>query len=198
MVAVVRSRLGLFVPFLVVTVLSLASCGDDATGDADDQPTEQSTTASLEPTVTSSATVPPATGELLELSNVSVRVPAGFQPDPPDLSYLRFAFERDGIQSIALGNTPAVNEALSLQEQARISIRNNVYDQKPSIQDPVEIGGIEMYHYAGQISDNEYAVEFGAIHDGSQVSVNFRLAASISDTERQELVDNVMASLTFR
>jgi hypothetical protein len=203
MVAVVRRCLGFLVPLFVATVVALSGCSDDSPVEVDDEPSEQSTTPSAdptdtdEPTETSSPTVPPATGGLLELSNVSVRVPEGFQPDPPALSYLRFAFEQGGIQSIALGNTPAVNEDLSLREQARISIRNNVYSQQPSIQDPVEIGGITMYHYAGQISDNEYVVEYGAIHEGSQVSVNFRLAATSSDAERQQLVDSVMATLAF-
>ena len=198
-----RSRLGFLVPLFVTSVLALAGCSDDPEGEVDDQPTEQSSSASteptdpVEPTETTSPTVPPATGKLLKLSNVSVHVPEGFQPDPPNLSYLRFAFEEGGIQSIALGNTPAVNEALSLREQARISIRNNVYDQQPSILEPVEAGGVTMYHYAGQINDNEYVDEYGAIYDGSQVSVNFRLAATSSDAERQELVDSVMASLAF-
>jgi hypothetical protein len=40
-----------------------------------------------------------------------------------------------------------------------------------------------MYHYAGKISDNEYVDEYGTIHDGSQVSINFRLAATSSDAE---------------
>lgn len=96
-----------------------------------------------------------------------------------------------------MGNTPAVNEALSLREQARISIRNNVYAEPPSILEPVEIGGVTMYHYAGKISDNEYVDEYGTIHDGSQVSINFRLAATSSDAERQQLVDSVMATLAF-
>lgn len=204
MVAVVRRRLGFFVSLLLTAVLALAGCGDDPTDAVDDDPTGQAT-PSAEPTQpdepppssVSSAAVPPAAGELLELSNVSVRVPQGFQPDPPDLSYLRFAFERGGIQSIALGNTPAVNEALSLREQARISIRNNVYSRPPTMLDPVEIAGLTLYHYAGPISANEYVEEYGAIHDGSQVSVNFRLATTTPEAEREELVASVMASLTF-
>jgi len=205
MVAVVRSRLGFFVPLIVAALLALAGCGDDPTSEVDNEPTEQAS-PSVDPTGTgepteslppTSPTVQPATGKLLELSNVSVRVPEGFQPDPPDLSYLRFAFERGGIQSIALGNTPAVNEDLSLREQARISIRNNVYDQPPSVLEPVEIGGIAMYHYAGKINPNEYVEEYGAVHDGSQVSVNFGLATTSPEAEREELVASVMASLTF-
>ena len=54
-----------------------------------------------------------------------------------------------------------------------------------------------MYHYAGQVSDSEYVEEYGAIYDGSQISINFLLSATSSDAERQELVDSVMATLTF-
>ena len=126
-----------------------------------------------------------------------MNLPRGFQADPPDMSYLRFAFEQAGVQSIALANTPAVNEALPPRKQAVISIRNHVYSQLPTIEEPVEIGGVEMYHYAGQVNDSEYVEEYGAIYDGSQISINFLLSATSPEAERRELVDSVMATLTF-
>jgi len=210
-VAVVRSHLGKFLPFVVVAALALTGCGDDAEGDVDIGPTPQTSepsgpssasgstdaTAIGEPSASSTLTVPPATGDVLELSNVSVRAPQGFQADPPDMTYLRFAFERDGIGSIALANTPAVTEDVSLPQQAEISIRNSGYSEDPSIEEPVEVGGVSMYHYGGQVNDSEYVEEYGAIYDGSQISVNFLLAATDSAAERQELVDSVLASLTL-
>ena len=126
-----------------------------------------------------------------------MQVPKEFQADPPDMSYLRFAFEKAGVQSIALANTPAVNEALPLHKQATISIRNHIYTTLPTIEEPVEIGGVELYHYAGQVSDSEYVEEYGAIYDGSQISINFLLATTGTDAERRELVDSVLATLTF-
>jgi hypothetical protein len=202
-VAVVRSRLGIVLPFLLAAVLALGGCGDDPS-EPDADPTGQSSSSdpSEPPPETSTSTEPtptvePAAGELMELSNVSVRAPKGYQADPPDMSYLRFAFERAGIQSIALANTPAVNETLPLHKQAVISIRNHVYSQVPPIGDPVEIGGVTMYRYAGQVSDNEYVEEYGAIYDGSQISINFLLSATSSEDERRELVDSVLATLTF-
>jgi hypothetical protein len=140
--------------------------------------------------------VEPAAGDPMELSNVSVRAPAGFDVDPPDMSYLRFAFERGGVQSIALANTPAINE-LPLRKQAVISIRSHVYTTQPTIEAPVEVDGVEMYHYAGQVSDSEYAEEYGAIYDGSQISINFLLSTTMPEAERRELVDSVMATLTL-
>ncbi len=198
-VAAVRSLLGFFVPF--VLVLALAGCGDDPEGD-DDQPTgrtHEPSGASSDPTPSLDPTeaVAPASGAALELSNVSLRAPQGFDADPPDGSNLRFAFERNGVQSIGLANTQAFNEALSLREQARISITNNVYPQQPSIMEPVEVDGVTMYHYGGRISDIEYVEEYGAIYDGSQISVNFRLAATTPRAERHQLVESVMASLRF-
>jgi hypothetical protein len=208
-VAVVRSRLGFFVPFVVV--LALAGCGD-GDDESDDQPTGQTSaptsessdptpsvdpTATGDPTASSGSTVAPATGEPLELSNVSVHAPKGFDADPPDGSNLRFAFERGGIQSIALANTDSTNEALSLRNQARISITNNVYPRKPSVLGPVEVDGVEMYHYAGPVSDNEYVDEYGAIYDGSQISINFLLSATAAEAEHRELIDSVLATLTF-
>ena len=199
-VAVVRSRLGFFVPFVVF--LALAGCADDP--DADDQPTGDPTVQTSEPTATPSdptpstdrtETVEPASGEALELSNVSLRAPKGFDADPPDGSNLRFAFERDGVQSVSLANTQSFNEALSLREQARISITSGVYQRQPSIMKPVEFDGVRMYHYGGRISDIEYIEEYGTIYDGSQISVNFRLAATESKAERKQLVESVMASL---
>ena len=201
-VAVVRSRLGFFVPFVVVLVL--AGCGDDP--EADDQPTGDPTVQTSEPTAAPSdptpsedptETVQPATGAPLELSNVALRAPKGFAADPPDGSNLRFAFERDGVQSISLANTQSFNEALSLREQARISITSGVYQRQPSIMKPVEFDGVRMYHYGGRISDIEYVEEYGTVYDGSQISVNFRLAATASKAERQQLVESVMASLKF-
>ena len=210
-VTVVRSRLGILLPLLVAAVLALTGCGDDPEGgDADPTgPTSQPTGASPtppttadptetgEPSASSSSTVAPATGDLLELPNVSVRAPKGFRADPPDLTYLRFAFERDGIQSIALANTPALVQDVPLRDQAEISIRNSAYSEQPKIQKPVEIGGVTMYHYGGRVNENEYVEEYGAIYDGSQVSVNFLLAATASAAERQQLVDSVMATLTL-
>ena len=54
-----------------------------------------------------------------------------------------------------------------------------------------------MYHYAGQVNDNEYVEEYGAIYDGSQISLNFLLSPTMPEAERQELVDSVLATLTF-
>ena len=199
-----RSRLGIVLPFMLAAVLALSGCGDDPAEGPEADPTGQSSsstpsetpppsTTSIEPTPTGD----PATGELLELSNVSMRVPTTFQADPPDMSYLRFAFEQAGVQSIALANTPAVNETLPLRKQAVISIRNHVYSQLPKIGDPVEVGGVTMYRYAGQVSDSEYVEEYGAIYDGSQISINFLLSATASDSEHRELIDSVLATLTF-
>lgn len=210
-VAVVRSRLGLFVPLVVAVMLTLVGCADDPDDDRPigqtSEPTEESApTESVDPTdpiepsepsAPASETVAAATGDPLELSNVSVRAPEGFDADPPDGSNLRFAFERGGVQSIALANTSSLDESQSLTEQARVSMRSNVYPRPPTLMEPVEFDGVAMYHYAGRVSEHEYVEEYGTIYDGSQISINFRLAATSSDAERQQLVASVMASLQF-
>lgn len=203
-----RSRLGIVLPFVVAFVLALSGCGDDPSEDVDSEPSGQASigeTSSAPPSVEPSddvpssptSTVEPAAGNLMKLSNVSANAPKGFTVDPPDMSYLRFAFERNGVQSISLANTPSVNEELSLGKQAEISIRNHIYSTAPQIEKPVEIGGVKMYHFAGQVNDSEYVEEYGAIYDGSQVSINFLLSADATDAERTELVESVMASMVF-
>ena len=193
----VRRPLGMFVSFMLAAVLALAGCGQDTetAPERDPSPPSAVPTEGSDPPSSPSPTASPATGERLELANVSVRVPKGFRADPPDLSYLRFAFERAGVQSIALGNTPAVNAEVSLRDQARISIRNNVYSQAPTIEEPVEVGGLTMYHYAGRVNETEHVEEYGTIYDGSQLSVNFLLSAAAPDSERRQLVESVLATL---
>jgi hypothetical protein len=208
-VTVVRSRLGFFVPFLVAVLLTLVGCGDDPddvqptgqtpapSGESSEPPPSAEPTGSGESSAPAGETVEPAAGDLLELSNVSVRAPKGFDADPPDGSNLRFAFARVGIQSIALANTSSLDESQTLLEQARISLRTNVYPRPPKLMEPVEIDGVRMYHYAGRISEHEYVEEYGTIYDGSQISINFRLEMASSEAERQGLVASVMASLRF-
>ncbi len=196
-------RLGIVLPSVLAAVLALAGCGDDPSEGPDAEPTGQSSSSAPSesppestPAAEPTPTVAPAAGDPMELSNVAVRAPKGFVVDPPNMSYLRFAFERGGVQSIALANTPAIN-VLPLRKQAVISIRSHVYSTLPTIVEPVEIGGVEMYHYAGQVNDNEYVEEYGAIYDGSQISLNFLLSPTMPEAERQELVDSVLATLTF-
>ncbi len=65
--------------------------------------------------------------------------------------------------------------------------------------DTVTIDGVECYHVTGSISRLDQFDDFGAIHDGGQVNLHFIFATrDYSPAERQEIIDSVLATWTWK
>lgn len=202
-VARVNRRLGPLVLMAALTFVT-TSCSDD---EPTTQPTPQpSTTASdpsgvpssqapAEPTESASAS---ATGPALELDHVSLNSPEGWTITKESDPFSAQASDGAG-STLFLGELPdlAPGEAVDLRQLAQDSITNGFYVRDPEIVDPTEAGGVAVYHVSGQIDAASYLQEFGTITAGVLVTIKLQTPVGLAADQRQELVDQVLASATF-
>lgn len=175
------------------------ACGDGEGGSAGQGAPSQSVTATADasptPTPSPSPTVEPADGMELSLDLVTVRAPKGYKPSPALFeSAERRAESADGIIAIAMIEIPNRDfEGLTYQQRAKIH-RETTPDAK--ILPPRTVQGEEALH---SLRRTEYDVEegFSVILDGHIVAVTFIHDRDVPDKQRREVVESVLASLTW-
>lgn len=162
-------------------LLGVAACsGDDEPGD---QPAASgSTSASASATPGAEITSDVATFE----------APSGFEAgETTGKGAVIATSPTGGLVSLVVVDFPS--EAPDLDRQAEIALDG--LGRKFTLEDPVEVDGVEMWHAAGKESKGSFADVYGAIRDEQAVRLTIRLSGddyspSEMDTARQQVLDS--------
>ena len=191
---------------LVVCAVGLAGCSDDGSDAGPRTPTPTVTTpitTSTSPAAPSpsdpstSPGVEPATGDLLELDGMSLRVPEGWDVvDRTDTGFT--ASRRVNVVHDTLDVRIQDNLGISEPLASTIEMRNDLqvfYERDPQVEQPVVIDGLKMFHLSGQVSDNFWAEAYGSDLGDHTIDVSFLFGPKTSPAERREAVDSVLATV---
>jgi hypothetical protein len=175
--------------------LLVTGCSDDDDPEAEGPPESPSSSSSAtdetaptdEPT-----TVPPATGPVLEVKNISIRMPEGWKLDNDDASFLVVGADAEENTLINLSSFPSLDPDASIDRLAKSTEKTGGYP-KGSVLPPTTMAGQPAFHVAGDVV-GDYHEEFGLIHEGEIVSVEFVHLRGPRDGW-PELIESVLATV---
>jgi hypothetical protein len=137
----------------------------------------------------------PAAGEPLSVKKVRLRMPDGWSLDNDDASYLVVGAADDRTAAIYLSSFPALDPDVSVARLAKSTQRTGGYPPN-SVQPPTTMAGMPAFHVSGRVA-GDYSDEFGLVHDGEIVSVEFVRRSGPKDGW-QAMVESVLASVELR
>ena len=159
---------------------SSSSAATDGTTPTDQTPTDEPTTVS------------PATGPVLEVKDISIRMPEGWKLDNDDASFLVVGADAEEDTLINLSSFPSLDPDASIDRLAKSTEKTGGYP-KGSVLPPTTMAGQPAFHVAGDVV-GDYHEEFGLIHEGEIVSVEFVHLRGPRDGWT-ELVESVLATV---
>lgn len=176
-------------------VLLVTGCSDDDEPEGEGPPespassssSTEETTPTDEPT-----TAPPATGPVLEVKAISLRMPEGWKLDNDDASFLVVGADAEENTLINLSSFPSLDPDASIARLAKSTEKTGGYPEG-SVLPPTTMAGQPAFHVAGEVV-GDYHEEFGLIHEGEIVSVEFVHLRGPRDGW-PELIESVLATV---
>lgn len=175
--------------------LLMSGCSDDDDPETEGPPEAPSSSSSTEetaPPTDEPTTVAPATGPVLEVKDISLRMPEGWAVDNDDASFLVVGASADERTLINLSSFPSLDPDASIERLARSTEKTGGY-AKGSVQPPATLAGQPAFHVAGDVV-GDFHEEFGLIHEGEIVSVEF-VQLRGPKTGWSELIESVLATV---
>lgn len=173
----------------------LLSVGCSGNQSSDGSPPPGASAPATDPSATPSATtdpVAPATGALVKLPRIQLRVPHGWTNDGQTIDW-QFSYGRQLDQVIVAD--PGAQGHSTLDEFA-----DQLLPEHHGLErvENVDVDGVTMFHATGR--DNKYQVreEYGAVVDGSGVSIDFLFFNRDPAAKRRKIVDSVLASVSWQ
>lgn len=181
----------------------LAACDDgDPGADPSTSPSASSPTAtdsSGEPTTETSPTVAPATGPVVNMTNIRLHGPQGWELGDPILSSIQPV--HDGrvlhLSNMQVSDSPSLAGDSSLARLARIAVKTYTI-RRGKILDNVTVNGVEMYHLAGYRNTGHRFNAYGCIYNGYDIDIFFTFDPDdYKPAEQQQIMDEVLASVEW-
>lgn len=166
--------------------LTLAACsGEEGEDDGPEASASASATVAVEP------------GPELEAGAVTINAPEGFEVQEQrkkNSPAVVAAGPAGSLVSIVELDFP--NEAPALDRQAETALTGLGEDF--TIEDDVQVDGVDMWHISGQEGDGPFTHVYGAIQDGTAVRLTVRLSGDeYSAEEREAVLQQMMDSWTW-
>lgn len=184
-------------------VALLTGCADDdpEAADPSDPTSDASSTSPPTPPAGSASptdgapTVVPATGPRLSLDDVEIRLPEQWSVEHDLVGFERAATADDRTAAVFLSSFPALDPDMTVAQLARTTEEEDGYPPG-SVQAETSLADRPAFHVAGRVAGT-YTEEFGVMHDGNIVAVEFVLRHG-PDAGLQELIDSVLATVQLR
>lgn len=181
----------------------LAGCGgDDAKAETKASPSPSGTSspsdASSEatPSEDASPSVTPATGILLDMPHATINAPRGWKQLEDFLKFGTEANPPTGEGAVRLTQLEFPGPQISVDLQAKSALQARLGDM---VREPdVEIAGVTFYHLSGTPNQRSHLDTFGVINDGFQTGIDFEFENAVPEAERQKIIDEGLASFTWR
>jgi hypothetical protein len=179
-------------------------CGEDDPTEPTGSPTSPSTSTTTSPTdgptsgpptTGPDSTVAPATGPELRLKHASAHLPKGWTTrdssyagqqsgqHPETLSYILLTDDE------YIGPDPVDLDWLA--RTARKSAGGKILQQ-------TTLSGSPAYHLAGKEGSITDFEEFGTVHEDRHITLEFQFRVDFPPEQRAEVIESVMASLTYK
>jgi hypothetical protein len=134
----------------------------------------------------------------LKIRAVSMRGPEGWKRTSNIYGQLGKAVgDPDSNGLVGLYSVPSLNPDVSLDQLAKADAQVSNFKGRATIHEPVDVNGVECFHVSGRGLDGGRQDHFGAVHGRDQVTFAFLLDQDTADTERQEIIDSVLASVQW-
>lgn len=184
---------------LASLVLILAGCSDEEPkAGAEDTPSAKSsaTSSGATPTEDASPSVTPATGVLLDMPHATMNAPEGWKQLDDFLEFGTEANPPTGIGAVRLTQLEFPGPQVSVDLQAKSALQSRLGDMKR--EPDVEIAGLTFYHLSGTPNANSHLDAFGVLNDGFQTGIDFEFENKVPEAERQQIIDESLATFTWR
>ena len=195
-----RTRTGVATAAVLVGLVpALAGCtGDDSEPGAGKSPSASPSAASSEATPSDdpSPSATPATGVLLDMPHATMNAPKGWKPLDDFLAFGTEANPPTGIGAVRLTQLEFPGPQISVDLQAKSALQSRLGDMKR--EPDVEIAGVTFYHLSGTPNANSHLDAFGVINDGFQTGMDFEFENKVPEAERQRIIDESLATFTWR
>jgi hypothetical protein len=185
-------------------VLALAGCSDDdPSADPDKSPPTSATSSSPSgessqaPTDDASPSATPATGILLEKQHASINAPEGWTQLPDLLEFATEANPPTGKGAVRLTQLEFPGPEVSVDLQAESALKSRLGDMKR--EPDVDLAGVTFWHISGTPRKTDSHLDaYGVITDGFQTTLDFEFENSVPEVERQQMIDESLASFAWR
>ena len=179
---------------LLLCATLLAGCGDDEPS-PEGAPSDSPSGASSTPSESSEPEVEPASGPRVKVGGLSMNLPRGFEPREAAVmgSEIITSSGPDG-ERLALVSAESFN-VQTVEEAISIAVETGNWVRKPKRLEDVYVDNVKMFRISGPsgigYTEDEFGVEYGGY------DVNLTIASQGSKAERQELIDSILASVTW-
>ncbi len=195
-----RARPGRLLAGAVLLLGGLAACSDEPDG-PDTAPVSETSDASPSapstPSTTAEPTTQPASGPLLEMPAATVNLPEGWAKDADLTSFLATGNGGDVGRTMTLSQLPALDPDVTPQGLERAT-NKTTFGSQGTVLEPVVVSGVEMRHVQGRVGSTKVEDAFVTLVDGDIVGISVSLSRSVSDAERQTVIEAVLASVVWR
>lgn len=135
---------------------------------------------------TSSAT-PAEPGPEVTADTASFEAPSGFVLAEPSKKSKAILATGSSGNLVSVVELDFPGQAPTLERQAEIAMMG--LGEKFSVEEPVEVDGVEMWHLSGKEGKGRFADVYGAVVDGTAVRLTLRLANAEYDAEQRAAVN---------
>lgn len=186
---------------LTIALLSvlLAGCGGNDSASGHDATPAAGGSDGATSSTSPSPTVAPATGHVVHTSFYSAHVPKGWRVDQTIPDFFTAADDPDSSSAVAFGIAKTYNNHFTLGQLAHQTIRANSWEREHLDVDlHSSLAGEPAYHLSGRLSGGGDVDSYGVSYDARHVTVDFELYAPLSQRQKRQLVDSVLASWQWK
>lgn len=179
--------------------LLLAGCGGEASSSGNDPSAAPGGSDDATSSTSPSPTVAPATGGVVDTTFFSAHVPKGWPVAElvPDFSTV--ADDPDGNSAVAFGIAKTYGYDFKLAQLARNTLTSSSWTNKDLDVDlHSSLAGEPAYRLSGPLSGGDHVVAYGVDHEDRHITVIFELYPPLSQRQRSQLVDSVLATWQWK
>lgn len=194
-----RSRVVAALSFVVIAA-GAGGCSSDDEPYPDPSPTTSAPASGGSDSPADAPAVEPASGEKIELkTSLSLRVPeeGDWYVDDGGGSIFASATVGGGVVDILAGDV--LSDSTSIEESAATML--DTLDDQPGLTyrraDDMTVSGVEGWVIEGQSAEQRF-LQFGTLHAGRIVSIDFTIRTGVPAADAEELVASVLASVEWK
>jgi hypothetical protein len=130
------------------------------------------------------------------MPHATMNAPKGWKKLDDFLEFGTEANPPTGLGAVRLTQLEFPGPQISIDLQAKAALQARLGDMKR--QPDVEIAGLTFYHLSGTPNKDSHLDTFGVLNDGFQTGIDFEFENKVPAAERQKIIEESLASFTWR
>jgi len=139
----------------------------------------------------------PATGAKIKVKGMTVNLPADWEAGPLASTLQATGYPKAIGSSTVLSLFRFTQVVASLDQLARANARRSDWKFQLKRQKDLTVDGQVVVHVAGKSNRGEYVEIFSTIRGGEELDLNFTFGKGEPKTERDEIIQSVLATWKF-